>query len=274
MSSSALSTSLGSVALVLAVMAIAAVVETIIPLRARSRWSLSHLGPNLALTFITFATNLAFNLALAGVLIRVQADHLGLLAKLALPAGAVLAASVLALDLSTYVAHVLMHKVPALWRFHQVHHADPMVDVTTTIRQHPGESLIRYVFLAAPALALGVSPPVFALYRLWSAMVGLSEHANIRLPTWLDRMLALIFVTPDMHKVHHSRQARQTDSNYGNLTSLWDRLFFTFTPSREGRDVDYGLEGLAEPGTQTTARLLALPFGRSALRRRRTAEAT
>jgi len=168
--------------------------------------------------------------------------------------------AVLALDFSFYLAHVAMHELPAFWRFHRVHHSDPAVDVTTTLRQHPGEGVIRYVFLAAFAIALGTSPGAFAVYRLGSAFSGLLEHANIRVPRRLDRLLSLVFTFPNLHKIHHSRDARYTDTNYGNIVSLWDRLFFTFTPSRFGTKIFYGLDGFDDPAQQTTAGLLVLPF--------------
>src|SRR3990172_10601702 len=157
-----------------------------------------------------------------------------------------------------------MHMLPGLWRFHAVHHSDPAVDVTTTIRQHPGESLIRYAFLTAFALALGPSPLAFGVYRAWSAINGLFEHANVRAPLWLDRLLSWVTTWPHMHKLHHSRVPAESNTNFGNLFSLWDRLFSTFTPSGRGTRIAYGLEGLDDPATQTTAGLLALPFRRRA----------
>ncbi len=171
-----------------------------------------------------------------------------------------LAIVVLVLDFSFYVAHVSMHKVAAFWRYHRVHHSDPAVDVTTTIRQHPGESLIRYAFMAVFACVLGASPGAFAVYRAWSALNGLLEHANFRAPLWLDRALSLVTTWPYMHKIHHSRAADQTDTNYGNIFSWFDRLFGTFTPSERGVNIAYGLSGFDDPQTQTTAGLLALPF--------------
>jgi sterol desaturase/sphingolipid hydroxylase (fatty acid hydroxylase superfamily) len=141
-----------------------------------------------------------------------------------------------------------------------VHHSDPAVDVTTTIRQHPVEGVIRYAFMSAFAISLGAPPAAFAVYRLWSALSGLLEHANVRLPTQIDGLLSLVVTSPNMHKVHHSRAARQTDTNYGNIFSLWDRLFSTFTPARYGTDIVYGLDGSDDPKAQTAAGLLAMPF--------------
>jgi len=254
------SSNLASIAVILGAMALVALLEGAIPLRARGPWSRTHLAPNLALTFLTFATNALFSGALLLALAWLAPSGFGLLQRLALPPLAHAVVAVLALDLSFYVAHVAMHKVPAFWRFHRVHHSDPTVDVTTTIRQHPGESVIRYVFLAAFAIGLGVSPGAFAIYRIAVALSGLLEHANLRLPARLDALLSLVFTWPNLHKVHHSRDARLSDTNYGNLVSWWDRLFATFTPAREGATVSYGLDGLDDPATQRTTGLLALPF--------------
>jgi len=253
--------SLASIIVIAAMMAMVAWIESGLPLHARGRWNRAHLGPNLALTLITFATNAFFNAALVAALIRHSAGGFAILPRLGLRSGsATLVVVVLVLDFSIYLAHVAMHKSAALWRVHRVHHSDPAVDVTTTIRQHPGEGVIRYAFLAAFAIALGAPPAAFAVYRLWSAVTGLFEHANVRLPVALDRALSLVIISPNMHKVHHSRDARHTDTNYGNIFSWWDRLFSTFTPARAGIDVVYGLDGLDHPSAQTTAGLIALPF--------------
>jgi sterol desaturase/sphingolipid hydroxylase (fatty acid hydroxylase superfamily) len=251
---------LSSIGVILAAMAALAALEAAIPLHARGAWSRAHLVPNLALTLLAFATNGLLSVGLVVALAAAEARGFGLLHAVALPAWASTLLVLLVLDFSFYAAHVALHRLPAFWRFHRVHHADPTVDVTTTIRQHPGESLIRYAFTAAFALPLGASPAAFALYRSAVALSGLLEHANLRVPPRLGEALSLVVTWPDVHKVHHSRDARLTDTNYGNLVSWWDRLLGTFTPARAGRAVAYGLEGLDDPATQTTAGLLALPF--------------
>jgi sterol desaturase/sphingolipid hydroxylase (fatty acid hydroxylase superfamily) len=253
-------TSVGTIGAILGVMAIMAVIEAVIPLRKRERWGRAHLAPNLILTFITFATNIVFNTALVLALFWLEANGLGLLNTMAIEPLWAIVAAVVILDFSFYVAHVAMHKIPGFWRYHAVHHSDPAVDVTTTVRQHPGESVIRYAFLALFAIPLGVGPAGFAVYRIWSALNGLLEHSNIRVPRWLDTPLSLVTTFPNMHKVHHSRDQRLTDTNYGNIFSLWDRIFFTFTPSKYGTNVDYGLDGLDDKTDQTTWGLLATPY--------------
>jgi sterol desaturase/sphingolipid hydroxylase (fatty acid hydroxylase superfamily) len=253
---------LSNIGAILAAMALLASIEAAVPLQARGRWNRLHVAPNLALTLITFATNLVFNGALVATLFRLQAHGLGLLPWLVPGPFAAGAVAVLVLDFSFYVAHVTMHRIPAFWRVHRVHHADPAVDVTTTIRQHPVEGVIRYAFMSAFAFALGASPAAFAVYRVWSALNGLVEHANIRAPRWLDDLASLVTTWPNVHKVHHSRVASETNTNFGNIFSLWDRLFRTFTPGRRGTNVAYGLDGLDDAATQTTVGLLALPFRR------------
>jgi sterol desaturase/sphingolipid hydroxylase (fatty acid hydroxylase superfamily) len=252
--------SLQNIGLLLAVMAGLAFVEALIPLRALGPPGRKHILPNLALTLITVASNLILNIPILIGLAWLQAHHLGLFNTWVLPPAATIFGAVVVLDFAWYVTHVTMHKVPALWRFHAVHHSDAAIDVTTTIRQHPGESLIRYAFLAAFAFAIGAPPAGFALYRVWSALHGLTEHANVRLPQWLDTAITWVFSSPNMHKVHHAREAALTDRNYTNIFSLWDRLFGTFMPSVHGRDIAYGLDGFDAPERQTICGLLALPF--------------
>lgn len=249
-----------SIGAIVTAMAVVAAVEAGVPLHPRDRWSGAHLGPNLTLTAVTFATNLLLNVALVMSLIRLQPTGFGLLHTIALPPLATGVLAVFALDFSFYVAHVSMHALPGFWRFHAVHHSDPVLDVTTTIRQHPGESVIRYAFMAVAAIGLGASPGAFAVYRVWSALNGLLEHANIRVPRRLDSLLSHVVTTPNMHKVHHSRRQPWTDTNYGNIFAVFDRLFSTFTPSANGVNVAYGLDGYDDAAAQTTAALLLMPF--------------
>ena len=203
------------------------------------------------------------NVGLLALVLLLEAHDVGLLRRLSLPPLASAAIAVAAFDLAFYAAHRSWHRFPSLWRWHAVHHSDPAVDVTTTIRQHPVESVLRYAAMAATALVVGPSPLAFAIYRSTSALNGLLEHANVRAPRWLDAPLSLVTTWPHMHKVHHSRTVAQTDTNYGNLFSVWDRLFRTFTPSSAGTTIRYGLAGWDHPQLQTTRALLTVPFRRA-----------
>jgi sterol desaturase/sphingolipid hydroxylase (fatty acid hydroxylase superfamily) len=250
--------SLSSLPVVLLAMAIAALVEAAIPLRSHAR-ERARLGANLGLALVALTTYALLYGALAVALASLRERGFGLLDQLALSAPGEVAATVLALDLSAYAAHVSMHKLPLLWRAHRVHHGDRAVDVTTALRQHPGETLVRFGFTAACAVALGAAPAAFAIYRSASAFGALFEHANIRLPLWLDGFLSLAITSPNLHKVHHSQDVRFTDTNYGNIFSIWDRLARTFTPAHFGTDIVYGLDESASPA-RTTAAQLAGPF--------------
>jgi sterol desaturase/sphingolipid hydroxylase (fatty acid hydroxylase superfamily) len=241
---------------ILLAMGVIAVVEVAIPLRQAPRWP--HVAPNLALTCLTFAINLVFNAGLVLALAEANERGFGLLPGFGLPPLVSGTLGVILLDLSFYAAHVSMHRIPAFWRFHRVHHSDAAVDVTTTIRQHPGEGVIRFAFLGACVAVVGPSAAAFAVYRAASALNGLLEHANIRVPARLDRALSLVTTWPNFHKVHHSRLRAQTDSNFSNLFSVWDRLFGTCTPSSAGTSVAYGLESFDPP--HTTRGLLLSPW--------------
>src|SRR4030095_6572287 len=119
-----------------------------------------------------------------------------------------------ALDLAWYAAHTTLHRVPWLWRIHAVHHSDPALDVTTTIRQHPAEGLVRYLYMGAAALALGATPAAFAVYRTWAVLQGMVIHSGVRLPARVDALLSWVIVTPRVHELHHSRITAETNSNY------------------------------------------------------------
>jgi len=251
---------MSTVGAILGAMAVIALIEAIVPLHARGRWGRFHFLPNLALTFTTFGTNILMNAAIVMALAWTYSNRMGLL-RIA-PVGPTAESIVVAvlLDFAFYAVHVAMHRSMFLWRFHCVHHSDPAVDVTTTIRQHPGESVIRYAAIAAVAIPLGASPAAFAIYRLWSVLSGLVEHCNIRVPVALDVLLTWVTSTPNMHKIHHSCRPHETNTNYSNIFSIFDRVFRTFTPSPRGLNIKYGLAGLDRPVVQTTFGLLAMPF--------------
>jgi sterol desaturase/sphingolipid hydroxylase (fatty acid hydroxylase superfamily) len=244
---------LGNVAVVLAVMAVVALVETFAPFQPRRGLRTG----NLLLTALVFMLNIL--LATSGTLLSesLRARGVGLLAGAPLRPASMFILGIVALDLATYLAHVSMHKVPALWRVHRVHHSDRLVDVTTTLRQHPLETLLRFLFVWVTTLTLGVPAAVVGVYRMTSIINGLFEHANVKLWDPLDRLLSLVVVTPNMHKIHHSRRPSETDSNYGNIVSFFDRAFSTFTAARRAGSVEYGLDEVEEG---RFASLMRLPF--------------
>lgn len=231
-----------------------ALVELAVPLFARGERSRGRAGANLGLGALTLLLNWALTSAAALAALRPSAAHGGL---------AWVAGSIVVLDLCTWIAHRSMHAIPFLWRAHSVHHSDPFLDVGSTLRQHPFEGLWRYAWLIGPVWLLGLPANGVLLYRLISVLQGLLEHANIRVWSPLDRTLSLVWVTPNMHKVHHSRVQTQTDSNYGNLFTLFDRAFSTFRRSDEAFGVVYGLDEIGPARAKSFAALLRVPFART-----------
>lgn len=167
-----------------------------------------------------------------------------------------------ALDFAVWGQHVASHKIPVFWRIHRVHHADSEVDATTALRFHPIEILLSFVWKGLVIVALGGPVEAVLVFEIVLNASAVFGHANVRLPLWLDRLLRLVIVTPDMHRVHHSVIRRETDSNYGFYLSIWDRMFGTYVDQPEkGHD---GMEiGLGAPLTPKAHQLpfsLAIPF--------------
>jgi sterol desaturase/sphingolipid hydroxylase (fatty acid hydroxylase superfamily) len=220
-----------------------------------------HLGPNLVLTVLLIGTNVALDLAARAAGVREWSLGPGLLGAPGLPGWAKVVLVVVVLDALAYLAHVLLHKLPFAWRIHRVHHSDADVDVTTAFRQHPLETIWRYGFQLAGVLVLGASTRSVAVYLGLSAVNAQLEHARVAWPASLERRLRVLLATPAMHRVHHSRAQAETDTNYSNILSAWDRLFGTYRAPRPGERIAYGLDGMDGAAQQQTAGLLALPFG-------------
>ena len=250
---------LTNLAAVLGLMAALSLIESMVPLIAPSETSRGRGVANLGMMTLTIGLNAGLTASAALVALAPVSGH-GLLASLALPSSARIALGVAVLDLSTYVAHLTMHKSSLLWRAHQVHHSDPFVDVSTTLRQHPLEGAWRFLWTIIPVWALGVPAAGVVVYRLLSTVNALFEHANLRMWRPLDSALSLLVSTPNMHKIHHSRHQVQTDTNYGNILAVYDRLFGTFTPTRQAFDVVYGLENVDPARLRSLRGLLTMPF--------------
>lgn len=179
-----------------------------------------------------------------------------------LPGAAQFAAAFLVLDLFSYATHRLLHQVAWLWPLHAVHHADTDVDVTTGFRHHPGERLVTFGLGLGLALILGLPPDAWATFATIMSAQGLVQHANLRLPETLDRVLRLVFVTPGMHRHHHATSRAIHDTNYGAVFSVWDRLFRSYRDAapdlREALPI--GLPHHREVAEHRLDALLTLPW--------------
>lgn len=190
-----------------------------------------------------------------------QAQGLGLFNLLGLPATLAGIAGFLLLDLAIYAQHVVFHHVPWLWRLHRMHHADTELDVTSGFRFHPVEIVLSVLIKGVVIVLLGIPPGAVLAFEIVLNGSSLFNHANVRLPASLERVLRWLVVTPGMHRVHHSVVMRETNSNYGFNLPWWDRLFGTYRPEAAVGEAAMmiGLDQFRDPAEQRLDRLLTQP---------------
>ncbi|UUF16944.1 MULTISPECIES: sterol desaturase family protein [Flavobacterium] len=238
------------------------VIENTFPLFQMQYRKWHHAGINIFFTI----TTIIVNFILAFILIKTASwtteNNFGILQWLPqIPIWLYTIIGLLLLDLiGAYLVHFVEHKIKFLWRFHIIHHTDTWIDTTTANRHHPGESIIRFVFTTLGVLIVGSPMWMVFLYQSLSVIFSQFNHANISLPNKLDLFLSYFIVSPNMHKVHHHYVLPYTDSNYGNIFSVWDRLFGTYTYLPKDQLI-YGVDThmLAEENNQLK-NLLQIPF--------------
>lgn len=238
------------------------VLESAVPLFRFEYRKLHHAAINIFFTLTTVAVNFGMAFMLLGAADWAVAHEFGVLQWApTMPFWLFTLLGLLGLDLiSAYLAHWVQHKTTWLWRFHLIHHTDATIDTTSANRHHPGESVVRFAFTALAALVLGTPIWLVFLYQALSVILSQFNHANITLPLRLDRALSWFIVSPDMHKVHHHYVLPYTDSNYGNIFSVWDRLFGTFRILERDRLV-YGVDTHMAPEDHARlGNLLLIPF--------------
>jgi sterol desaturase/sphingolipid hydroxylase (fatty acid hydroxylase superfamily) len=248
----------------LGVFAVIGLWEVVAPRRALTVSKALRWGSNLGLVVLnTLLLRLVFPLSAAGIAAFGVANGWGLLNHFQVPFWIAVPVAVIAMDLAIWLQHVMVHAVPALWRLHLVHHADLDYDVTTGARLHPIEIALSMLIKFATITVLG--PPVLAvvIFEVLLNATAMFNHGNIRLPVALDRVVRWFVVTPDMHRVHHSVEEDETNSNFGFNLPWWDRLFGTYrAQARAGHEaMMIGIHGHTDP--QEVARLdgmLVLPF--------------
>jgi sterol desaturase/sphingolipid hydroxylase (fatty acid hydroxylase superfamily) len=184
--------------------------------------------------------------------------HLGLVERIN---GATLriVLAIVCLDLLDYALHRASHRIALLWRIHQAHHSDVELDVTTALRHHPFEAAIASIVLGGGGVVLGFSTAEIASYGALAITIQLVAHANVVLPQWLTRLLAPVLVTPDFHRLHHSRLRSEADANYGQVFSFWDRLFGSQRIG-DAEGIEFGVDTWRHPHDQPLSRLLAQPM--------------
>jgi sterol desaturase/sphingolipid hydroxylase (fatty acid hydroxylase superfamily) len=238
------------------------ILESLVPLYQMRYRKWRHAGVNIFFTVTTILVNFPLAFILVQSADWAQGSKFGLLHWLPnIPPVANMLVGLMLLDLiGAYLPHFVEHKVKWMWRFHLIHHTDTNVDTTTANRHHPGESVIRFVFTTAAVLIVGTPMWMVMLYQSLSVILSQFNHANIGLPLGLDRWLSWVIVTPDMHHVHHHFTQPYTDSNYGNIFSVWDRLFGTFS-RLDRQKLIYGIDTYPDPAENSQiGPLLQIPF--------------
>ena len=246
------------------VFALMALAEAVVPRRQRRLPRRTPWPRNLALVAVnTVVVRLVFPLAAVGFAAFVGERGWGLLNALGVPFWPAFVVAVTALDLVIYAQHVMFHAVPWLWRLHRVHHADADVDVTTGARFHPIEIVLSMLIKLAVVALLGAPAAAVLAFEVVLNAAAMFNHANLRLPTGIDRALRWMIVTPEMHRIHHSQDMAETNSNYGFNLTWWDRIFGTYraVAARPQETMPIGVDGIT--GTDRAVRLgglLMLPF--------------
>lgn len=235
--------------------------EGLIPLFPKKYKKYKHAGLNLILT----AFNSIIALSFAGLLIAtslfVNEKELGLIHWLNLPLWANIIIGVLILDFTgAFLIHWIEHKVKWMWKFHIIHHSDTNVDVTTGLRHHPGEFVFRMTFTVLGVALSGASIVIIMIYQTLSALFTHLTHANIDMGK-VDKILSYIFVTPNMHKMHHHYKLPLTDRNFGNIFSIWDRVLGTFIRQDKVKNITYGIDThIEQKEHENLGNLLKIPF--------------
>jgi sterol desaturase/sphingolipid hydroxylase (fatty acid hydroxylase superfamily) len=248
----------------LGIFALMATWEVVAPRRARLLTRLQRWSSNLGLVVLnTLLLRLLFPAAAVGMALSVNAQGWGLMNAMTWPVWTEVLLAVVVLDFAIWVQHVLFHAVPALWRLHRVHHADLDYDLTTGARFHPVEIILSMLIKFAVIAALGPAVVAVILFEVILNAMAMFNHANIGLPPRLDRALRWLVVTPDMHRVHHSIEDDETNSNFGFNLSWWDRLLGTYRaePRAGQQGMTIGIRDHRDPRrVDRLDGMLVLPF--------------
>ena len=240
--------------------------EAIAPRRKTATLKVSRWIANLSVAVLnTMVIRIVMASGAVGVAMVTAENGWGILNMLHWPVWIEIVLAVLLLDLMIYLQHLGFHAVPVLWKIHMVHHADPDYDVTTAVRFHPVEALLSMVLKMAGVAIIGASPTAVLAFEVILNGMAMFNHANVRMPAFVDRILRWVVVTPDMHRIHHSIFPRENNRNFGFNLPWWDYMFGTYlaSPSRGHERMTFGLKKFRSPACLKLLNILKLPFGRS-----------
>ena len=240
------------------------ILEGIVPLYSFNYKKINHALINIFFTMTTAVIGFGFAFLLLKSTIIVNENNIGFIHLFDFQILIEIIVCLLLLDLvGAYLVHFIEHKIPWMWKFHLIHHTDMHVDATTGLRHHPGETVFRIIFTILGVYISGASIGIVMLYQSISVLFAHITHANIDVPRKIDNVLSFIFVTPNMHKIHHHFQLPLTDSNYGNIFSVWDRLFGTYSNVEDQKSIVYGIDThMNKKASSSLKNLLMMPFNK------------
>ncbi len=250
-------------AIFIGVFALMLVIEQFAPRHPRVDSKPRRFAINLGITGLDIVlVRLVFGAAAVGAAHFAAERNWGVLNYWELPAALEMVIAVVFLDLMIYIQHVVVHMIPFFWRFHIVHHSDLDLDVSSGLRFHPVEILGSMLFKIGLIFALGPTPLAVLVFEAILNGMAMFSHSNINLPVGLDRVLRWLIVTPDMHRIHHSVEVNETNSNYGFNLSIWDRLLGTYihNAKKPQPEIDIGVSAFRKPSEVGFTDLLMIPF--------------
>ncbi|MEM6414521.1 MAG: sterol desaturase family protein [Pseudomonadota bacterium] len=249
----------------ISVLALMALFEAVFPRRGRGQKRRMRWATNLLLVVIdTIALRLALPIVAMGMAVIAETRGWGLLNQIVWPPWLEMLIAIIVLDFLIYWQHVASHRIPVFWRIHKVHHADRDIDVTTGVRFHPVEIILSMTYKIISICLLGPTVVTVFIFEVMLNTCAMFNHANLRLPLWLDKTIRLLVVTPDMHRVHHSAVVQETNSNYGFSLSIWDRVFGSYIAQpRDGHSaMTIGLSDYQSEAPNSLIWTLTIPFRR------------
>ncbi len=236
-------------------------IESAIPLFRFNYKKWEHAKLNIFFTVTTIIVNFSMAFILVKTSDYVTMHKIGLLYIADIPLWAFMIIGILLMDLiGAWFIHWLEHKVQWMWKFHLIHHTDQQLDTTSANRHHPGESVFRFVFTTLAVIIIGAPMWMVFMYQTMSVVLTQFNHSNIRMAKWLDNTIGLVFCTPDIHRIHHHYRQPYTDTNYGNIFSIWDRIFGTFVMVDNDKLI-YGIDTHMDTKEVTNiTTILKMPF--------------
>lgn len=236
-------------------------IESAVPLFSFRYNKWKHAAINIFFTLTTVVVNFSMAFILVMASDWAVANNFGLIQWIPMPIWLFALVGVMLMDLiGAWLIHYIEHRIRWMWRFHLIHHTDQTVDTTTANRHHPGESVFRFVFTTLAVVIIGAPMWMVFVYQTLSLVLTQFNHSNVRMPDWLDNTLVWVICTPNMHRVHHHYRQPYTDTNFGNIFSIWDRLFGTYVKVDNDK-LKYGVDThMKTAEVDSVSTLLKIPF--------------